>query len=122
MNRTNDVVMWMLIGLASIITIAIILQRPVDWLAILVACGFTLFTIGWAGMYFQLKRELPDHPLVRASYINLPVGLGRRRRAGTYNMFRLVGFHFERRRIDLWSLLLAAGLAMMAASLIGYAL
>ena len=122
MKRTNDIFMWMLIGLASIITIAVILQRPVDWLAILGAGGFTLLTVAWAGMYLLLKRELPEHALVHASYHNLPVGFRRQRRAGTYNMFRLIGFHFERHRIDRWSLLLAAGVAMLAVSAIGHAL
>lgn len=120
MKQTNDFHMFVLIGLASIITIGVVLQRPVDWLLILVACGFTLLTVAWAGMYFQLKRELPDHALVGASYLNLPVGFGRR--AGARNMFRLIQFHFERHRIDRWSMLLMAGLAMMALSFIGYAL
>ncbi|HUO82247.1 MAG TPA: hypothetical protein VM616_05250 [Gammaproteobacteria bacterium] len=122
MKRTNDYLMWLLIGLASIITIVVILQRPLDWLLILVACGFALLTVAWTGMYFLLKREQPEHALVGASYLNLPVGVGRHRRAGTRNMFRLIQFHFERHGIDRWSLLLAAGLTMMAAGVVGYAL
>jgi hypothetical protein len=37
-------------------------------------------------------------------------------------MLALIQFHFERHRIDPWSLLLIAGLVMLAASLIGYVL
>ena len=123
MKRTNDFLMFTLIGLASIITIVVLLQRPVDWMLILGACGFTLFTVAWTGMYFRLKRELPDHTLVAATYLNLPTGVGRQRRAGFRNMFRLIQFHFERHRIDGWSMLLIAGLAMMLApSLIAYVL
>jgi hypothetical protein len=121
MKRANDFLMFTLIGLASIITIAVLLQRPVDLGLILGACGFTLFTVAWTGMYFRLKRELPDHALVSATYLNLPKGFGQRR-AGFRNMFRLIQFHFERHRIDPWSMLLIAGLAILAASLIGYAL
>jgi hypothetical protein len=122
MKRTNDFLMFSLIGLASIITIAVLLQRPVDRVLILGACGFTLFTLAWAGMYFRLKRELPEHALVDATYLNLPIGFGGQRRAGFRNMFRLIQFHFERHRIDRWSMLLIAGLAMLAASLIRYVL
>ena len=114
--------MFLLIGLATIIMIVVILQRPLDSLLILVGCGIALFTFAWTGMYFVLKREQPEHTLVGASYLNLPIGLGRHRRAGTRNMFRLIQFHFERHRIDHWSLLLAVGLAMMVAGAIGYAL
>jgi hypothetical protein len=58
-----------LIGLASIITIAVLLQRPVDRVLILGACGFALFTLAWTGMFFRLKRELPEHALVDATYL-----------------------------------------------------
>jgi len=121
-KRTNDYLMLTVTGLASIITIAVVLQRPVDWLLVLFTCGFTLLTAAWAGMYFRLKREQPEHALVRASYLNLPVGFRSQRRAGTRNLFRLIQLHFERHRIDRWSMLLMAGLAMMAASFVGYAL
>ena len=119
MKRTNDFLMVLLIGLASIITLAVLLQRPVDRVLVLGACGFTLFTLAWVGMYFRLKRELPEHALVDATYLNLAIGFGGQRRAGLGNMFRLIQFHFERHSIDRWSTLLIAGLAMLAASLIG---
>src|SRR4030042_2489070 len=114
MKRTNDFLMFSLIGLASIITIAVLLQRPVDRVLILGACGFTLFTLAWAGMYFRLKRELPEHALVDATYLNLPIGFGGQRRAGFRNMFRLIQFHFERHRIDRWATLLMHGPAILA--------
>ena len=122
MKRTNDILMFLLIGLASIVTIVALLQRPLDWLLILSACGFALFTLAWVGMYFRLKRELPEHALVDATYLNLPTGFGGKRRAGFRNMLALIKFHFERHRIDRWSMLLIAGLVMLAASLIGYVL
>lgn len=122
MKRTNDILMFLLIGLASIVMIVALLQRPLDWLLILSACGFALFTLAWVGMYFRLKRELPEHALVDATYLNLSTGIGGRRRAGFRNMLALIQFHFKRHRIDPWSMLLIAGLVMLAASLIGYVL
>jgi uncharacterized membrane protein YqjE len=110
--------MFLLIGLVSIITVAVLLQRPVDRLLVMGACGFALFTLAWVGMYFRLKHELPEHALVGATYLNL-TGFGRQRRAGLRNMLRLIQFHFERRSFDRWSMLLIAGLAMLAASLTG---
>ena len=118
MKRSNDYLMFVLIGLASIITLVVILQRTVNWVVVLGACGFTLFTLGWAGMYFRLKRELPDHALVDATYLNLPSGFGGRR-AGLRNMVGLIQLHFRRHGIDLRSILLLAGVAMLAASLVG---
>lgn len=75
MKNTNALLMSGLIGLASIITIAVLLQRPADWLLIFGACGFTTFTIAWTGMYFRLKRELPEHALLAASFVNLAAAL-----------------------------------------------
>jgi hypothetical protein len=120
MKRTNDILMFLLIGLVSIITIAVLLQRPINLVLILGACGFAVFTLAWTGMYFRLKRELPEHALVDATYLNLPIGFGGRRHAGVRNMFRLVQFHFERHHIDRWSMLLISGLVTMLAALIGY--
>lgn len=122
MKRTNDFLMWLLIGLVSIVTIVALLQRPLDWVLVLGACGFALFNFAWVGMYFRLKRELPDHALVNASYLNLSIGIVGNRRAGFRNMLALIQFHFKRHRVDPWSLLLIAGLAMLAASLIAYLL
>jgi len=122
MRRTNDYLMFSLIGLTSIITLAVFLQRPVDRLLVSSACGFTLFTLAWVGMYFRLKRELPEHALIDATYLNLPIGVGRQRRAGFRNMFRLIRFHFERHASDRWSMMLIAGLAILAASLVVYML
>jgi len=42
MKRTNDFLMWLLIGLVSIVTIVAVLQRPLNWVLILSACGFAL--------------------------------------------------------------------------------
>ena len=39
--------------------VAVLLQRPVDWVLVLGACGFALFTLAWVGMYFRLKGEAP---------------------------------------------------------------
>jgi hypothetical protein len=111
--------MWLLIGLASIVTIVALLQRPFAWVLILGACGFALFTFAWVGMYFRLKRELPDHALVDATYLNFPTAFGGKRRAGFRNMLALIQFHFNRHRIDPSSMLLIAGLMMLAASLVG---
>lgn len=122
MKRTNEFVMFTLAGLVAIVMIAVLLQSPADRLLILGVCGFTLFTLAWIGMYFRLRRELPEHALVNATYLNLGIGFGRERRAGFYNMLRLIRLHFERHRIDWWSILLIAGLAMVAVSAIGYAL
>ena len=119
MKRTNAFLMFLLIGLAAIITLAVLLQRPVDRVLVLGACGFMLFTLAWVGMYFRLKRELPEHALVEATYLNLPIGFGGKRRAGLRNMFGLIQFHFRRHSMDRWSMLLIAGLAMLAASLVG---
>ena len=116
MRRTNDYLMFLLIGLVSIITLAVLLQRPVDRVLVLGACGFALFTLAWVGMYFRLKRELPEHALVDATYLNFFAGW---RRAGFRNMLALIQLHFERHRIDLWSMLLIAGVVMLAASFIG---
>ena len=117
--RTNDFFMFLLIGLAAIITLVALLQRPADGLLILAACGFMFFTFAWVAMYFRLKRELPDHALVDATYLNLPIGFGGQRRAGLHNLLRLIQLHFERHRFDRWSMLLIAGLAMLASSLVG---
>jgi hypothetical protein len=119
MKRTNDLLMFLLIGLASIVTVVTVLQRPPDLMVVLASCGFTLFTLAWTGMYFRLKRDLPQHALVDATYLNLPTGFGGGRRAGLRNMFGLVQLHFERRGVDRLSILLIAGLAMLAVSLIG---
>jgi len=122
MKRTNDILMFLLIGLASIVTIVAVLQRPLNWVLILSACGFAFFTFAWVGMYFRLKRELPEHALVDATYLNLSTGFGGRRRAGFRNMVALIQFHFKRHRFDPWSILLIAGLVLFAASLVGYLL
>lgn len=122
MNRTNVFFMFGLAGLVAIIMITVLLQSPADWLLILGASGFSLFTFAWIGMYFRLRRELPEHALVSATYLNLGIGFGRQRRAGFYNMVRLIRLHFERHRVDLWSILGVAGLAMVAVSAIGYVL
>jgi hypothetical protein len=110
--------MFLLIGLVSIITVVVLLQRPVNWVLVLSACGFALFTFAWVGMYFRLKREQPEHALVHATYLNLPTGFGGRR-AGLRNMFGLIQFHFARHSFDRWSMLLIAGGVMLAAALIG---
>jgi hypothetical protein len=86
---------------------------------VLGAFGFALFTLAWVAMYFRLKHELPEHPLVDATYLNLPVGFGGGRRAGLRNMVRLVQSHRERHGIDRWSTLLIAGLMMLVGSLVG---
>ena len=122
MKRTNDILMFLLIGLASIVTIVAVLQRPLNWMLILSACGFAFFTLAWVGMYFRLRRELPEHALVDATYLNLSAGFGGGRRAGFRNMVALIQFHFKGHRIDLWSILLITGLVLFAASLIGYVL
>jgi hypothetical protein len=119
MKRTNDVVMFSLIGLASIVTLAVLLQRPADPVQILAACGFMVFTLGWTGMYFRLRRELPEHVLVEATYLNFPTGFGRQRRIGFRNMLDLIRVHFDRHHGDVWSILLIAGLVLLAASLVG---
>jgi hypothetical protein len=62
--------------------IVAILQRPLDPMLTLGVCGFALFTFAWVGMYFRLKRELPEHALVAATYLNLSTGIVGRRRAG----------------------------------------
>jgi hypothetical protein len=59
MKRTNDFLVFLLIGLVSIIMVAVLLQRPVDWVLVLGACGFALVTLAWVGMYFRLKGEAP---------------------------------------------------------------
>lgn len=66
-----------------------------------------------------MKHEAADHPLVNATYFNLPAGFGRR--AGAKNLFALLRLHFERHRLDLWTILLVAGVTMLAAGLIGSA-
>lgn len=122
MKGTNDFVMFTLAGLVAFVMIAVLLQSPADWLLILGVGAFSLFTLAWIGMYYRLRRELPEHALVNATYLNLDIGFGRASRAGFYNALRLIRLHFERHPIDQWSILLIAGLAMFAVSAIGYAL
>ena len=83
---------------------------------------FAFFTFAWVSMYFRLKRELPEHVLVDATYLTSPFGFGGQRRAGLRNVLRLIQFHFERHSMDHWSMLLIGGVAMLAASLIDSAL
>jgi hypothetical protein len=71
-------------------------------------------------MYFRLTRDLPEHALVDATYLNFDTGFGVRDRSGFRNMLRLIRFHYDRHHIDAWSMLLIAGVVMLAASLIGY--
>jgi len=118
MKRTNDFFMFVLIGLTSVITLAVLVQGSADRVLILGAGGFAFFTFAWVGMYFRLKRELPEHPLVGATYLNNPFGVGGGRRAGLRNMLRLIQLHFERHSMDRWLTLLIGGVAMLAASLI----
>jgi len=120
-KRTNTVLMFVLIALSSIITVAVLLQRPLSLDLILGTSGFALFTFAWTGMYFRLKRELPEHTLVTATYLNLPGVFLSERRVGLRNMLRLIQLHVERHHLDPWSALLVAGLAMLAASLVRYA-
>lgn len=47
----QDTLIFGLIGLIALITIAILLQRPFEWRLTMVAFGFMLITIAWAGMY-----------------------------------------------------------------------
>jgi hypothetical protein len=115
--RANDLLMLLLVALSSIITVAIFFQRPVDVMLIVGSCGFTLFTLGWTGMYFRLKRELPEHKLVTATYLNLAGAFGGRR-SGLENMLGLIRLHFDRHHIDVWSAVFVVGLAMLGFSLI----
>jgi hypothetical protein len=110
--------MFVLLGLVSIVTFGVLRQRSADTSLLLGALGFALFTCAWVGMYFTLKREAPDHPLVGATYFNLPLGFGPRR-TGFRNLVRLVRYHVERHRADRWSIIGIVGLAMLAVSLIG---
>ena len=112
--------MFLLIGLVSIITAVILLQPSTDLRTTLAAVGFALFTIGWTGMYFRLKREVPGHALVNATYLNVGSGWTGHGRAGFRNLVRLVRLHVERHRADLWSVLFAAGGLLLAASFVGY--
>lgn len=113
----QDTLIFGLIGLIALITIAILLQRPFEWRLTMVAFGFMLITIAWAGMYFRLKRELPDHPLARARFVDVRWGY-RGRAKGQRLLWRLVRFHFERHRFDLWSMLLIAGLMLFLAAIV----
>lgn len=112
----QDRLIFGLIGLIALITIVVLLQRPFEWRMAMGASGFLLGTIGWAGMYFRLKRELPDHPLARAQRVQVRWGY-RSRAKGQRLLWRLVRFHFERHRFDLWSMLMIAGLMLMLVSI-----
>ncbi|MBA3562925.1 MAG: hypothetical protein H0W33_02735 [Gammaproteobacteria bacterium] len=113
----QDRLIFGLIGLIALITVVILLQRPFEWRPVVGAFGFMLITIAWAGMYFRLKRELPDHPLARAQLVQVRWGY-RSRAKGQRLLWRLVRCHFERHRFDLWSMLMIAGLLMMILSTI----
>jgi hypothetical protein len=115
MKRANPFVMLLLLGIVLMIAVVAILQRPLDWALVLGATGFLLFTLSWIGMYFRLSREVPDHQLVSASYLNLPL-VGRT--AGARNLVKLVGFHFTRHRLDLCGALLIAAVALVAGAVI----
>jgi hypothetical protein len=109
MRNANDGQMLVLLGAVSTVAIVAAVQQPDDTIVLMAAGGFMLFTAAWVGMYFRLKREVPDHALVDAPYFDV---WGRRR--GARSMVQLIRVHFARRRFDLWTLALVAGLLLLA--------
>ncbi|MGH8494859.1 MAG: hypothetical protein ACREVN_01865 [Gammaproteobacteria bacterium] len=111
-RSTEEKVNFLVAGLFGLIAIVVALQRPFDWRNTLAALGFTVFCVAWTGMYSRLKSELPDHPLARASLYGFRLTY-RGRRKQRLLPWRIIRFHFERHRLDLWSTLLIAGLLML---------
>ena len=108
---TNDIMMRILLGVVVLVTILALAQQPFNFTVALGAVGFLLLTVGWVTMYFRLRRDLPEHALVGATYF----AMFRRSRAVS-NMFRLIAFHFERHGLDLRSFALVAGVVLLAAA------
>jgi hypothetical protein len=96
-----------MVGLAAVIIAAMARRSP--WPETLVGVGFLAFTAGWVGMYFRLKRESPEHPLAKATLI------GRR---AARRLFDLIGLHWRRHGLDIWTSLLIAGLVVFALSFV----
>jgi hypothetical protein len=112
MTRVHDAILVLLVAL--IVMIIATMARGRQWADATAVTGFLCLTVAWIAMYVQLRREDPDHPLARASYV------GRRNasngRWNGSNVFDLVGLHWQRHRMDTWITLLILGLAVMAAA------
>ena len=105
MRSAHDAILVGLVGLAAVM--AVVVARRSQWPETLMGVGFLAFTAGWVGMYFRLKRELPEHPLAKATLI------GRR---AARRLFDLIGLHWTRHGLDIWTSLLIAGLVVFALS------
>ena len=115
MKRSQDIAMVALIVLVGVVVVFIATQG--DRATTAGAIGFLFMTLGWVGMYFLLKRELPDHPLAKVSYVRvdvMPGGRARRSRA----LLDLVATHWTRHGMDLWMGLLVSGLVMIIAAVL----
>ena len=107
MRSAHDAILVGLVGLAAVM--AVVVARRSQWPETLLGVGFLAFTAGWVGMYFRLKRELPEHPLAKATLFG-------RRAAG--RLFDLIGLHWKRHGLDIWTSLLIAGLVVFALSFV----
>ncbi len=99
-----------LIGFVALLAVLVaIALTQSEWTMTLVALGFLSLTAGWVGMYFQVKKTDPDHPVANATYI----GKGK-----TLTAFRLIGFHRQRHGMDPWIVLVALGVGLVVIALV----
>lgn len=94
-----------LIGFVALLAVLVaIALTQSEWTLTLGGLGFLFLTAGWVGMYLQVKKTDPDHPVAKATYI----GKGK-----TLTALRLISFHWKRHGIDLWMALVALGIGLV---------
>jgi hypothetical protein len=107
MKRGQDIAIIASIAVVAILTGLMVIRS--EWRYAALGMGFLSSTLGAAGMYFRLRRELPDHPLARARYGGWDETERNR------NFFALIRVHWSRHRVDIWTALLAVGILIMGA-------
>lgn len=108
LNRSlhDKVLIAFVVLLAVMVAIAL---SDFEWTLALGSLGFLFLTAGWVGMYFQVKKTDPDHPVAKATYVG---------KWNTRNAVRLVGFHWKRHGMDLWTALLALGVGLLVMAVV----
>lgn len=106
-------------AVGGVILAAVLGALPGAWPFALAGVGLATFALGCAGMFYRLREELPDHPLLGPPRIGVGpphwnlyarVWFGRR----PTSVIRLIDVHWKRHGMDLWSAMATIGAAIIA--------
>jgi hypothetical protein len=82
----------------------------------LVIVGFVLLLAGWFGMFFRVRKDLPNREVGKyVSYMG-PSVFGLRRRSA----FSLVSFYWQHYGVDAWVLMAAVGVLLIVIAALGW--